>query len=168
MKTFSSDYLFPAPVEQMIQWITTESYLHEKYTDMQAQNLRVEVIEDSEERFSSRVSRDVLIREKVPSFAKKLVKEVMTVTQEITWSKQGEVKTGEFSGRIPGMNGSVSAEMRIEPVGADQCKMVMDGKIEVSIPLIGGKLESLMADTAAEKFEADLSATHRYVMRQLA
>lgn len=168
MKSFAASYEIPATVEQATALLTTQQYVEEKYRSLGAVNLRVTVLQDDADCFHSKVERIVNMREKAPGFAKKLVKEEMTVVHEIWWHKQGDTKQGGFKAALPGVNGGIEAELFLEPSDSGQAQIRIAANVQINIPLIGGKLESYMANTAAEKFEADIDATRAYLRKHLA
>lgn len=163
MEKFTASYILPADVETAFKLMLTEDYFVEKYKTMQAQNVAVELLEDTDEAFSMAVERDVTLGESVPGFAKKLVGDSMRLHQTVTWQKtEGPVKRGEFNGRLMGKDGGVHAELFLEPDG-ELTIMRIEGKIEVSVPLIGRKIEKLMAERSSDAFEYDLEATAQYI-----
>lgn len=163
MKSFNDSYGIELDVETAIGLMTTEQYIKEKYTAMGANQLRVTVLEDSDEKFHSRVERVVRMRDKAPSFAKRLLKEEMTVVHEVWWGKTGDVKQGGFKGELPGMSGGIEADLSMADDGDGKAVISIEGRVKVGIPLIGGKLESYMAGIASDKFREDIEATRNYL-----
>lgn len=164
MKTFNDSYGINADVDTAIGLMTTEAYIVAKYTALGANQLRVTVLEDSDEKFHSRVERIVKMRDKAPAFARKLLKEEMTVVHEVWWNKTGAEKTGGFKAELPGMSGGIDADLTLsEGSGDEPATIAIEGHVKVGIPLIGGKLESVMADMASKKFREDIEATRAYL-----
>lgn len=63
-------------------------------------------------------------------------------------------RTGTWRADIQGAPARVGGTMRLEPAGSG-CRYVIEGEVSVSVPLIGGRAESFLADmvrrlTAAE------------------
>lgn len=167
MKRFTASYEVPGTVEEVIQLLTTEHYVDEKYRSLGAQELRITVLEDGDEKFHSQVERIVNMRDKAPGFAKKFVKEEMTVVHEIWWYKQGETKEGGFKAALPGVSGGVEAALFLEQTPSGGAQLRIDAAVTVNIPLVGGKLEGFMVNTAEEKFEDDVNATRAYLEKHL-
>lgn len=167
MKSFTDSFEIPATVEQAIGLLTTEHYVDQKYRSMGAQKLRITVLEDSDEKFHSRVERIVNMRAKAPGFAKKLVKEEMVVVHEIWWNKLGDIKQGGFKAALPGVSGGVEADLFLEEGEGGNAQIRIVAEVTINIPLIGGKLESFLASTAAEKFQDDIGATRAYLEKHL-
>lgn len=167
METFTATYDLPADVQTVINLITTEDYFHRKYEIMNAQNVQIEVLEDNPDIIKVAVARDVSLGDSVPSFAKKLVKDPMTVNQTIQWQKQGgDSRQGFYTGSLLGKDGGVEADLFLEPNGAAS-QMRIEGRVTISLPLIGRKLEKLMVERAAEAFEYDISATEKYIQQNI-
>ncbi|KQY56462.1 MULTISPECIES: DUF2505 domain-containing protein [unclassified Nocardioides] len=78
----------------------------------------------------------------IPSFARKFAGETSHAIQAEQWS-QGT--TAEFSVTIPGKPGSITGTRRLVADG-DATLDTFDGEATARIPLIGGKIEKLIAD----------------------
>ena len=167
MKSFSDSYPINTDSDTAIGLMTTEQYITDKYTALGAEQLNVTVVEDSEEKFHSRVERVVRMRDKAPSFAKKLVKEEMTVLHEVWWGRQGSQKQGGFKAQLPGMSGGIEADLTMEDGEDGNAVITINGRVKVGIPLIGGKLEGFMSDIAAKKFREDIDATQAYLAERI-
>ena len=81
----------------------------------------------------------------VPSFARKVLKPTNTMVQTDTWS--GAISTargdGDFEIDVKGAPVHVSGQMRIEPTADGGTRHEVQGKLDVKIPLIGGKVAEL-------------------------
>jgi hypothetical protein len=78
----------------------------------------------------------------VPSFAKKFIGDEIVIVQTETWSspdRAGIVIT------IPGKPGEVTGSSRLAEADG-QTTQTVDLEVRVSIPLVGGKIESMIAD----------------------
>lgn len=80
--------------------------------------------------------------EGIPSFAKKIVGDEIHVVQRETWT---DSSGGEFEVTIPGKPGQLAGRVTLAPDGAGTVETVA-GDLTVKIPLVGGKLESLIAE----------------------
>lgn len=167
MQSFTDSYEIPGTVEQAIGLLTTEQYVDTKYRSMGAKQLRITVLEDSAEKFHSRVERIVNMREKAPGFAKKLVKEEMAMVHEIWWHKQGETKQGGFKAALPGVSGGVDAQLFLEASADGKTQIRIVAEVRVNVPIVGGKLESYLAKSASGKFQDDIAATRAYLEKHL-
>lgn len=78
----------------------------------------------------------------IPSFATKFVGEEIQIVQTEHW---GGAQGGRFEVVIPGKPGHMRGTMTLAERGRGVLETV-EGEIKVSIPLLGGKLEGLIAD----------------------
>jgi hypothetical protein len=78
----------------------------------------------------------------IPGFAKKVVGDEINLVQVEQWS---DIETADIEISIPGKPGQMTGTIRIHEAGGTTTKTV-DMEVRVSIPLVGGKLESLVAD----------------------
>lgn len=77
----------------------------------------------------------------IPSFAKKFVGDEIEILQKETW--KGDDADVHIT--IPGKPGELRGTTRLLPAGDGTVEKV-DLEVKVSIPLVGGKIEGLIAD----------------------
>jgi hypothetical protein len=78
----------------------------------------------------------------IPSFARKLVGDDVRIVQRETW---GSATAAGLVVEIPGKPGGLEGTVRLAPDGAGSVQTV-SGDLKVTIPVVGGKLENLLAD----------------------
>jgi Protein of unknown function (DUF2505) len=87
----------------------------------------------------------------IPSFATKFVGDKIQVVQNETWTSP----TGaDLEVTIPGKPGQFKGTVRLAERGGETTETVT-GDIKVSIPLVGGKLESLIGDLLASALRTE-------------
>lgn len=93
----------------------------------------------------------------VPDFAKKFLGEYSTVIQSDTWNLKTGV--GRLEIELKGVPLKISADMKVagDPAATNRFKWV----ISCAIPLLGGKLERLIADDVRAKSAADQILSNR-------
>ena len=87
----------------------------------------------------------------VPGFAKKIVGDTTTVIQEEAWSSP---VSADITVTIPGKPGDIRGTVAINSDDAG-VKERVDLHIKVAIPLVGGKIEGLLAEILTEALEAE-------------
>lgn len=88
----------------------------------------------------------------LPSFAHKFVGDQIQIRQREAWMSQS---LADVDLTIPGKPGQLRAALRLDADGAGGTTETIDGEIKVPIPLIGGKLESLVAQMFADGLDAE-------------
>ena len=78
----------------------------------------------------------------VPSFARKFVGDEIVIVQTERW---GSTTAADLHLTIPGKPGDITGGITLSPAGAGTVEVV-DLTVKVSIPLVGGKIEKLVAD----------------------
>jgi hypothetical protein len=81
----------------------------------------------------------------LPAFARAFAGESTQAIQREVWPS---TTTGDLSIESPGKPASASGTIRLEPDGAGTTEVV-ELEIKVRVPLIGGRLEKLMAEKVA-------------------
>ena len=98
----------------------------------------------------------------VPGFLTKFLPADGRVIQTDTWEPAVDgVRKGTWVADTPGSPAKVHGTMRLEPAGSG-CAYVVEGTAKVSIPLVGGKAESLVVQMTQK-----LTAKEMDVLRTL-
>lgn len=149
---------YPVSCEHLFARFSDPGFIMRKYAAQGATGIALVSAEQDADGFCIVVSREVPVDVDVPAFARSLVPATITLVQTDRW----HVATGQGSLDIEfkGMPVRLHCDMRIvdTPAGAHQ---VLDFDIKVSVPLLGGKLEKLLADDLQLKFGRDTEASLR-------
>jgi hypothetical protein len=89
--------------------------------------------------------------DRIPSFAQKLVGSEIRFVQEESWSSPS---AADIHVTIPGKPGDITGTVLLAQAGDDVVQQV-DAAVKVSIPLVGGKVEGLIADFLGQAFAAE-------------
>ena len=87
----------------------------------------------------------------VPSFARKFVGSTIDLVQAEEWESANEAT---FHVTIPGKPGEMTGTARLEQSDADAIETV-SMQVRVGVPLVGGKLEDLVAGLLKDAFRAE-------------
>jgi len=87
----------------------------------------------------------------IPSFAKKFVGDSIHIRQHEEWSSATDAKL-EVS--IPGKPGHLKGTITLRPDG-DGTVETVSGEIRVHIPIVGGKIEGLIAELLEHALKAE-------------
>ena len=95
----------------------------------------------------------------IPGFAKKFVGDEINLVQTELWS---DMETGTVEVEIPGKPGQMSGTIMLREAGGTTTETVVM-QIKVGIPLIGGKIEALIADLLRKALRAENTAGRTYL-----
>jgi hypothetical protein len=87
----------------------------------------------------------------VPSFARKFAGETTRAVQKETWSSPTRA---ELSVQTPGRPTEIRGTLTLEESGGTTTK-TFDGEVKVKVPIIGGKLEALMAELVTQGMDTE-------------
>ncbi|MFW6775991.1 DUF2505 domain-containing protein [Nocardioides sp. CPCC 205120] len=96
----------------------------------------------------------------IPSFAKKFVGDEIVVVQQETW---GATKA-DIHVTIPGKPGEMKGTATLRETGTGTTETV-DLEVKVSIPLVGGKIEGLIADMLVKALKAENRAGRAWLAK---
>jgi hypothetical protein len=95
----------------------------------------------------------------IPGFAKKFVGDEIQMVQTEHWS---DIETGRVDVVIPGKPGQMSGTIALRESGGTTTETV-EMEIKVGIPLVGGKIESLIADLLRKALKAENAVGRQYL-----
>jgi hypothetical protein len=97
----------------------------------------------------------------IPSFAKKLVGDEINIVQTEIWASATE---GQIAMTIPGKPGEMTGTTSLSESGGVTTHTV-DLDIKVGIPLVGGKIEGLIADLLLKALKVENRVGRAYLSR---
>lgn len=89
--------------------------------------------------------------DRVPGFARKFVGDEIQIVQRETWASADRA---EFLVEIPGKPGAMTGSGRLAQVG-DAVVETVELTVTAKIPLVGGKIENLIAGLLVKAFRAE-------------
>lgn len=147
---------YPLDAARVMDFFTSPAFFLEKYRRQGASNVRLEDSTHTAEHFSVTISRDVPVEVEVPAFARSRIPRAITLVQTDSWDLRS--RTGTLAIEFKGLPVKLTCRMRLEdaPGGARES---LDFDIRVNLPLIGGKLEELLARDLQLKAGRDTEVT---------
>ncbi len=109
----------------------------------------------------TQIAREV--EQELPGFAKRLFKPTNTLVEREEWRSVDGRYEGKGQLKIVGTGATIDSTIRLSPSGTG-CIYAIDFQVTAKAPLIRGKLESFIGDTALDS----LRAQHAYYARRLA
>jgi len=94
------------------------------------------------------VTLDRTLPADIPSFARALVGDHLTVRERRTWGEADAdgVRTGQFAATVDGAPVQVTGSLRLADDGEGGSELSVDGSVSARVPLVGGKVEALVRD----------------------
>jgi hypothetical protein len=149
---------FDQPREKVLRMFRDRTYFERKYAASGGWDIKVLEHELNGKRFHIKCSYSRKPDAEVPAFAQKIIGDAVHLIQEDAWDL--ESVTGELKIQIRNTPIRMHAEMRLveEPGG---CANVLQWTLNCAVPLLGGKIEQLMAKEMQNKAAADLEISRR-------
>ncbi|WP_182380046.1 DUF2505 domain-containing protein [Nocardioides sp. WS12] len=141
--------VYDAPADAVAAMLSDASFREEVCTNQRATAFNVKVDGDVN-------SKDVRIEmtqptDRIPSFAKKIVGNETTIVQTEKWSSPTQ---GDIHVTIPGKPGEMIGTATLVEVDGVTTETV-DLQVTVKIPLVGGKIEELLAKLLGSAMRAE-------------
>lgn len=154
---------FEQPVERVYDVITDEQSLRERLAAVGGKNSALDSHEKSAGRATYRLTQGIAA-EKLPGLIRRVHSGDLMVRREQNWQvgEDGKV-AGTGTAEVSGVPGAITVNTALSSDGKGT-KLQVTGHVKVSIPLIGGKIE----DVIAEQVVRLLAHEDRFVAEQLA
>ena len=147
---------YDKPIDTVLQMYTDRSYFERKYRDSGAWDVEVLEHEKTDKRFRIKCRFSMKSDAPLPDFAKKFIGESVSVVQQDAWDL--EKRTGRIDTEIKGAPVKVFTEMQLKSAGQG-CANHLVWNVSCGIPLIGGKLEKVLAEDLQAKSRTDYQAS---------
>ena len=95
----------------------------------------------------------------IPSFAKRFVGDEIQLVQTERWS---DIENARVDVVIPGKPGQMSGTVTLRESGGTTTETV-EMEVKVSIPLVGGKIEALIADLLRKALKVENAVGRKYL-----
>jgi hypothetical protein len=160
MKT-TFDHHYDADLETVFQLITDPDFIETKYVALGGKDVAVDKSE-TDEGGCEVVSRRTLAVE-LPGFAKKVIQPTQTAVQTEVWAaaQVDGSRVCTYHVEAQGAPGRISGRHTLTPAPGGGTDHHIETEINVTVPLIGGKLEGLARDTARGDLEAQFAYTDK-------
>jgi len=157
---FSGDQTYDAAIDDVFALFTDPDVVRARYEAAGDRDIEILECGPQGDGFVIRTSRTVDVD--LPGFARKVLKPTNTMIQVDTWSARDldGARDGDFAIEVKGAPVKVAGEMRIEPTADGGTRHTVDGKLDVKVPLIGGKVAGWAEGPSQQRLDAEY-AFHR-------
>ncbi len=156
---FDDTQTFTQDADTVMRMFCDRSYFERKYQQT-AESYEILECEQTADHFRIKARLKMRSSAPLPGFAKKFVAETMTVVQEDSWD--ANTRRGQLSVEIAGAPVSIQADMALVEQGEGAANK-MHWTVTCKVPLVGGKLEKLIADDIRQKAPRDLEVSRELV-----
>lgn len=154
---------YDAGPDEVFAMLTDEAFLREKLADRG--DTAIEVLECGPVPGGFRIVTRRTVALEVPGFAKRFLRPANRVTQTDAWSDpDGDgSRTGTWRVEASGVPVTMTGTMTLTG-GSGRSVEDIDGEVSSPVPLVGGRLATLVGHTAGD----NLAAEHAFARRWLA
>jgi hypothetical protein len=150
MKSINYDLRYDGATAEQVHAMLAEPAFREQVGDFQGVLRKTVSITSAGDGMSVKIDQ-IQAAQGIPSFAKKFVGDEINVVQEEQWSSP---TSGTVTVSIPGKPGEMKGDVLLAQDDGGTTETVrLD--VKVSIPLVGGKIEGLLADLLTKALRAE-------------
>ena len=152
---FSGDQTYDAPVDAVLALFVDPDVVRSRYEAAGDRDIEIQGCGPEEDGYVIRTSRTVDVD--MPSFVSKVLKPTNTMVQVDRWGPADAHggHDGDFSIEVKGAPVRIDGTMRIEPTAGGGCRHRVQGKLQVKIPLIGGRIASWAEGPSQQRLDAE-------------
>lgn len=143
---------YAIPVDTVLRAFTDPDFFQRKYQAQGAGDIRQLSHEHNGNQFAITFSRTIAVGVNLPAFASKHVPERITLIQTDRWDLAA--RRGTLDIRFDGLPATVKCDMHLTDANGGT-EHELEFEITVKVPLIGKKLEKLLAEGLQKTFQRD-------------
>ncbi|MFD4368638.1 DUF2505 domain-containing protein [Rhodococcus sp. NPDC058521] len=158
----SSTYPFPA--DKVHSALTSEQYWRDRVAEVGGDGATIDEITVGDGTIAVRM-RQAIAAEHLPSIVTKVRPGDLVIKRSETWAGlNDDTATGTFSASVDGAPAKISGTKRLTGAGADSV-VEFEGETTVKIPIVGGKIESAIADQILHLIDKEREFTQSWLGR---
>jgi len=158
-KRLTHDLTYDAPMADVAEMLADPSFREEVCEFQGVRRAMVSI--DADDNGMEVTIDQVQAAQGIPSFAKKFVGDEINIVQQESWNFPDE---GKITVTIPGKPGEMTGTARLSESGGVTTETV-EMTVKVSIPLVGGRIEGLIADLLLKALKAENKVGRDYLSR---
>ncbi|MFD4292243.1 DUF2505 domain-containing protein [Rhodococcus sp. NPDC058505] len=140
---------YPQPVARVHAALTSEGYWRDRIAEAGGEHARVDRVDVGEATIAVEMTQTIPA-EQLPSIVTKIRPGDLEISRTEDWGPlAGDRATGTFTARVAGLPGELTGTLTLDG-DATGATVTLDGRVQVSLPLIGGKVEAVIADRIEE------------------
>lgn len=144
-------YEYAANPDAVFALLHDKDFLRQRAEAAGETNIEV-TVEEVPDGFRVVVARDKEVD--LPAFAKKMFKPQNRIVDDTTWLRKGGQWTANYEVQVAGIPGQVRGQSTLAP-SAKGCQYESNFEVTARIPIVGAKLEGIVADRIEETFRAN-------------
>ena len=158
-KRLTHELTYDAPMAEVAEMLADPSFREEV---CEFQGVRRAMVSIDSDYNGMEVTIDqVQTAQGIPSFAKKFVGDEINIVQQESWESPTD---GKITVTIPGKPGEMTGTARLAETGGVTTETV-EMTVKVNIPLVGGRIEGLIADLLLKALKAENAVGREYLSR---
>jgi len=164
MTDISGSRTYAVPIDAVVAMLRDESYTTAKYEAAGGAQIKIERVDATDDTLTVVSTRVVTVD--LPGFAKKVLKPTNTMRQTDEWTRDANGSwRGTVNVEVQGAPVKMQGTMRLEPAdGGAATTETVDIRVEVKVPLVGGKIADWVAkDEARTQLDAELAFNDRWL-----
>jgi uncharacterized protein DUF2505 len=158
---FSHRASYPTPVDTTFTTLVDEAYLTERLDAIGGKDATLLAHARKDEEVAYRIRQGV-DAQRLPSAVRSILGGDLVVEREERWRPDGANVVSHSKVTISGVPAEITARSRLVSAG-EGCELVTDAEVRVSIPLVGGKIEKVVAEQVTKLLAAEAEFAEKWL-----
>jgi Protein of unknown function (DUF2505) len=155
---------YPGSVEQVHRAFSDEQYWLARLADSGADDATLDSMEIGDDGSIDVVTTQVLRNDRLPGIVTQLYQGDLRIVREETWSPINDGQaSATVTGSIEGAPVTLTGTAMLAPATAGGSRLELKATVEVRVPLVGGKIESLIGGQLMELLIAEQRFTTAWI-----
>lgn len=158
---FEEKHAFDQPASTVMKMYADKAFFDRKYKEVGA--IEAEMLEHEQSETKFRIKYRLVMKSDapLPEVAKKIMGDTINMVQQDSWDLVK--RTGKIEIEMKGKPLKLSADMALADAGGKGVN-TQSWNITCSVPLVGGKIESAVAEDIKVKSKRDLAASRKIIL----
>jgi hypothetical protein len=152
---------YSQPAGTVYATLVDRAFLDERLRALGGKGAAVVAYEGSGDQVNVKL-RQGLDAERLPGAVRAILKGDLIVEREERWQREGDTHVATARATISGVPGEINSRIRVGAVG-DGAEVVTTAEVKVGIPLVGGKLEGVIAEQVGKLLAAEAEFAGKYL-----
>ena len=153
---------FSAPADTVYSALVDRAYLEERLRDLGGKGAALIEYAGTGDEVSFRL-RQGLDGERLPGAVRAILKGDLVVERAERWQLDGGTHAASGGASISGVPGDIRSRTRVEGRAGGGSELVVSAEVKVGIPLVGGKLEAVIAEQVGKLLAAESEFTAKWL-----
>ncbi|MEI2642316.1 MAG: DUF2505 domain-containing protein [Candidatus Nanopelagicales bacterium] len=153
---------YDASADAIWEMLSSREYVDGKYQALGDISTEVKTFEATGDSITLQVNR--IVPADLPDFAKKVLGDTNRIVQNEKWTPSGDGYVCDLKIEFPGKPMHITGRLEVKPAGEANAGWHVDMDVKASVPLVGGKLESVVVKETLASLDKEYAFNQEWLV----